>query len=128
MPDNNNILPIVFLLSNILANWYLKEFDDAIINRWTPIYYGRYIDDIIIVDKVEKNSEIYIKARKNMLNKDNLIYYYLCSCNDFKNTLCEKDKALLIHKDDSYYVNPYIMRNKKYNLYNTGRKIKSILF
>lgn len=118
MPDNNNILLIGFLPFNILANWYLKEFDDAVINRWNPIYYGRYVDDVIIVDKVEKNSEIYIKARKNMLNKDNLICYYLCNCNDFKNNLCEKDKVLPIYKDDSYYANPYIMRNKKYNIYN----------
>lgn len=49
-----SILPIGFLPSNILSNWRLNQFDRQIIDRWNPVYYGRYVDDIIIVDKVEK--------------------------------------------------------------------------
>lgn len=64
-----NVLPIGFLPSNILANWALTAFDDAIIERWNPIYYGRYVDDIIIVDKVEKNDPLYKSAHQKEQGK-----------------------------------------------------------
>ena len=74
---NRNVLPIGFLPSNILSNWVLNAFDDAIIDRWNPVYYGRYVDDIIIVDKVEKNDPLYKKAHKkstvNRLSADDVI-------------------------------------------------------
>lgn len=60
---DRNILPIGFLPSHILANWILTPFDNAIISKWNPTYYGRYVDDVIIVDKVEKNSPLYHLAR-----------------------------------------------------------------
>lgn len=76
-----NVLPIGFLPSNILGNWILTGFDDAIIEKWNPVYYGRYVDDIIIVDKVEKNSPLYKKARKKKsserLTSDDVIHYEL---------------------------------------------------
>ena len=31
------------------VNWYLKEFDEAILKKVRPAYYGRYIDDILLV-------------------------------------------------------------------------------
>ena len=46
-----NILPIGFLPSNVLANYALRNFDKAILDGWNPIYFGRYVDDVIIVDK-----------------------------------------------------------------------------
>lgn len=52
------ILPIGFLPSNVLANECLHKFDGAILDGWNPIYYGRYVDDILIVEKVEKGSAI----------------------------------------------------------------------
>ncbi len=52
----NTMLPIGFMPSMILSNWKLKDFDKAIITRINPVYYGRYVDDIIMVDKVEKIS------------------------------------------------------------------------
>lgn len=61
-----NVLPIGFLPSSILANWVLTAFDDAIIEQWNPVYYGRYVDDIIIVDKVEKNDPLYKKAHQKV--------------------------------------------------------------
>ena len=48
------ILPIGFLPSSVLANECLHKFDSAILDGWNPIYYGRYVDDILIVEKVEK--------------------------------------------------------------------------
>ena len=42
-------LPIGFASSSILANWYLAEFDGEILGTVRPDYYGRYVDDIIMV-------------------------------------------------------------------------------
>lgn len=60
-----NMLPIGFMPSDILANWLLVKFDRAVHERIKPIYYGRYVDDIIIVNKIEKNTALY-----ETLNKD----------------------------------------------------------
>lgn len=43
------ILPIGLLSSSIIANDYLKEFDKVIIEKYKPSYYGRYVDDILLV-------------------------------------------------------------------------------
>lgn len=74
---NGIVLPIGFLPSAVLSNWCLRKFDQGILDFWNPSYYGRYVDDIIIVEKIEKESEIYKQARKNALTKDLVIHYYL---------------------------------------------------
>ena len=51
---DKTFLPIGFYPSYILANWVLTPFDKEVIKRCNPVYYGRYVDDIIMVDKVEK--------------------------------------------------------------------------
>ncbi len=43
------LLPIGLPSSPIFANWYLKEFDNDILHNLMPAYYGRYIDDILLV-------------------------------------------------------------------------------
>lgn len=43
------ILPIGLLSSFVLANDYLKDFDKRIVERYKPAYYGRYVDDILLV-------------------------------------------------------------------------------
>ena len=70
-------LPIGFLPSAVLANWCLEKFDQGILDFWNPSYYGRYVDDIIIVDKLEKDSEIYKKAHQGTLNRETVIEYFL---------------------------------------------------
>lgn len=44
-------LPIGLVSSAIIANWYLSEFDTRIGNDVRPAYYGRYVDDILMVFK-----------------------------------------------------------------------------
>lgn len=78
-------LPIGFLPSNILSNWILTPFDEAISRRINPVYYGRYVDDVIIVDKVEKNSPLRKRAQgkstdSSKLTAQDVIAYYFCSC------------------------------------------------
>ncbi|OSY87655.1 hypothetical protein WH52_09450 [Tenacibaculum holothuriorum] len=49
-PKNSKaIMPIGILSSGILANWYLTDFDRKIKEELAPAYYGRYVDDILIV-------------------------------------------------------------------------------
>ncbi len=42
-------LPIGLLSSGVIANWYLNDFDISIKERFNPVYYGRYVDDIFMV-------------------------------------------------------------------------------
>lgn len=63
--NDENIIPIGFIPSYIICNWYLNEFDNQVIKGLNPIYYGRYIDDVTIVipiniddDKNETYKEI----------------------------------------------------------------------
>ena len=71
-----NILPIGFLPSGVLANECLKKFDTAILDGWNPLYYGRYVDDILIVEKVEKGSRIAQKAQNGELGFRETFEYY----------------------------------------------------
>ena len=77
-----NVLPIGFLPSNILSNVMLTPFDNAVIKELNPVYYGRYVDDIMIVDKVEANSDIYKLAREKdkekRLNADKIMELFFC--------------------------------------------------
>lgn len=43
------ILPIGLISSNILANFYLVSFDGLVLKTVRPAFYGRYVDDIILV-------------------------------------------------------------------------------
>lgn len=50
-------LPIGLISSMILSNLYLKDFDNTIRQNIQPSYYGRYVDDIIlIIDKSDNMS------------------------------------------------------------------------
>ncbi len=42
-------LPIGLCSSLVLANWYLQEFDRVVLKSVRPAYYGRYVDDILLV-------------------------------------------------------------------------------
>lgn len=42
-------LPIGLCSSLVLANWYLQDFDRVVLKNVRPAYYGRYVDDILLV-------------------------------------------------------------------------------
>lgn len=58
--DNSYPLPIGLLSSHIIANWHLEKFDKEILEQLNPIYYGRYVDDILIVlkDRIISTDEL----------------------------------------------------------------------
>lgn len=49
--DVSRSLPIGFLPSSILSNFYLRKLDTLFIREFNPISYGRYADDVILVIK-----------------------------------------------------------------------------
>lgn len=54
LPKEATCLPIGLCISPVIANWYLKEFDIAILEKVRPAYYGRYVDDILMVVPTSK--------------------------------------------------------------------------
>ena len=48
-------MPLTLMSAHVLANWYLSPLDDFINKKYTPYYYGRYVDDCMVV--VETQSE-----------------------------------------------------------------------
>jgi hypothetical protein len=57
LPEEATCLPIGLCASPVIANWYLKTFDDAILENVRPAYYGRYVDDILMVVAMPKPPE-----------------------------------------------------------------------
>jgi hypothetical protein len=51
-------IPIGLCSSLVLANWYLKDFDDKVKRSVRPAYYGRYVDDILMVIPAAKDPEL----------------------------------------------------------------------
>lgn len=56
--EGKPILPIGLPSSGIIANWILSEFDKDIKNSTSPVYYGRYVDDMfLVITNVEPDSK-----------------------------------------------------------------------
>lgn len=119
LPENlrgcRAVLPIGFLPSNILGNWFLSRFDQAITDQWNPLYYGRYVDDILIVDKIESNSDIGKRAAAETLRKEDVIRFFLLQCSKGQGVLdqeplnCSASSALFQAESEdrsTYFINP----------------------
>lgn len=72
--DKHPLLPIGLVSSGVIANWFLSDFDKELKDKMSPVYYGRYVDDIFIVvsniqspeflNKEDDNTETIIKWLK----------------------------------------------------------------
>ncbi|MDD1701807.1 MAG: RNA-directed DNA polymerase [Methanoregula sp.] len=85
--ENLCVIPIGLVSSGLLCNWHLKQFDKKIQTELNPSYYGRYVDDILIVisnPKMEESNQV----------------------NEFMNRYFLKTKILKISdsEPDTYYV------------------------
>lgn len=130
-----HILPIGFLPSNILGNWCLRNFDKAVVDGWNPVYYGRYVDDVLIVDKIEHNSDIYNKAKSEELQSDDIIEFFLTQCSRWKGNPCpcrDKENIALLNEVKKEQIegnstgddrNPVYRINPTYNVMD-GNKSK----
>ena len=105
--ERRNILPIGFLPSNVISNWCLRNLDKAIIDGWNPVFYGRYVDDILIVDKIEPGSKIFnlIRSEPKKVNVDFIMDYYTEKCCKWydRNKDATSCKGLFFKCDQSGY-------------------------
>lgn len=71
-------VPIGFNPSCILSNYRLKTMDSAIIDQINPSYYGRYVDDLLIVIGIDKYSTIHKKVdtMRKEIDPDEVINYF----------------------------------------------------
>ena len=53
--------------SSALSEIYLEDFDDAIRREFAPIFYVRYVDDILIIKSYPKYMTIDDNSEKNLL-------------------------------------------------------------
>lgn len=121
------ILPIGLLSSYVLANDYLKDFDKIIIEKFKPAYYGRYVDDILLVLSEPKplsfkEKNIYsdfifsFKDYKNKINLKNEKFYDI---NFEIEKLTNSEMYILNNFSEivSLVNNPFINSDEKNNLY-----------
>lgn len=96
-----NILPIGFMPSNVLANYALRNFDKAVLDGWNPLYFGRYVDDVIIVDKIESTSYIYQMAERNELKSRDIVNIFLKQCSAWRGVggHCDKEPQALFREE-----------------------------
>ena len=90
--DNLPFIPLGFLPSMIIANWNLQGFDQAILEDIHPSYYGRYVDDILIVLDSHEKSETYGNQHfEGMTSRDIIKKYFTRNGQDPLNTIFKFD-------------------------------------
>lgn len=60
-------VPLGMQFSNALSEVYLEDFDDAIRREFAPIFYVRYVDDILMIKSYPKGMTIDKDSEKNLL-------------------------------------------------------------
>lgn len=100
---NQYPLPIGLFSSMILANVYLKRFDCKMLGLNNRIYYGRYVDDVLLVLHTSEESDNIKLIINKYLVKTNVLKksfingnYYL---NDYKNLIIQSDKIKVLYID-----------------------------
>lgn len=63
------MIPLGFLPSLIIANWNLQGFDQVVLEDVHPFYYGRYVDDILIVFESHQKSDSFGRQHLEELNR-----------------------------------------------------------
>ncbi|WP_439488511.1 reverse transcriptase domain-containing protein [Algoriphagus sp.] len=126
--DNQNTvpLPIGLISSPVLANFYLRDFDNNLNEKLNPVFYGRYVDDILIVLQntvIDFEKDFICKNAEGINDKDPQLvqhyfkthlhsvfefhekgsseeYHVIHSQEKYENLLFQKDK-LFIYQFDS---------------------------
>lgn len=92
------MIPVGFSPSLIISNWNLQGLDQAILENVRPHYYGRYVDDILIVLGSHEKSESHGLQQIEEKSFDELIERYLTDKNNPKTHIFEKEER----KKDEY--------------------------
>ena len=111
--ENKRILPIGLLSSIIISNYYLKDFDKIIENKLKPEFYGRYVDDILIV-KSNPYIDIESENRVNDFIKNYLANQQIWNENISIGRKKENEKEYFIKIAD----NELLFQLKKVKLYH----------
>lgn len=72
---HETVLPVGLLSSGILANLYLSRFDKYVVQKTSPSYYGRYVDDMLFVFKNKEVGD----STEELNPVDEFIKEYFCS-------------------------------------------------
>lgn len=94
---NKYMLPIGFLPSNIISNYYLKIIDIRMKESEGAVYYGRYVDDMILVTQIENTSDF----KEQILKGGN---QYVC---DYMVKLLQNSNVLKRNKDGEYLLSDF---------------------
>lgn len=94
---NEYMLPIGFLASSIISNYYLKIIDIKMAESEGAVYYGRYVDDMILVTQIENTSDF----KEQILKSGN---QYVC---DYMVNLLEDSHVLKNNKDCEYLLSDF---------------------
>lgn len=103
-------VPLGTPFSNALSEVYLEEFDDSIRREFSPIFYVRYVDDILIIKNYPIGNEINHDEEKQLLFS--LLDELGLSANDSKTSIYE-------YKIDNHIEFDYL----GYNFSISGKKL-----
>lgn len=97
--NDRGILPIGFLPSLILGNLYLNDLDKEIVKKINPLYYKRYVDDMLIVLNGDFLRESNYNTSRNI---EKLLNELFCKNDIFKLAIMDKRNKIytLDSKDD----------------------------
>ena len=68
LPAIDTGIPIGLCSSPLLANWYLRPFDKEIKAKLRPAYYGRYVDDLLLVVEVQDDPALSSQPIADFIN------------------------------------------------------------
>jgi len=72
-------LPLNLLSAHILANWFLSPIEEYIKSTFNPLYFGRYVDDCMVVCETSSSADDVFDAISQelpgMFKKDGAIYF-----------------------------------------------------
>lgn len=99
------ILPIGLFSSMLLANVYMSDFDKKMKSNSKVLYYGRYVDDMILVIDVSGDENVIndeIAFEKYLVQNNHILepapngMYTLC---DYRSLTIQKEKVKMIYLD-----------------------------
>jgi len=132
--EGYNALPIGLLSSGVIGNWFLHRFDNQIVSKLAPSFYGRYVDDITIVlsnTTLKRSKDIdspfktfineYFIKRELLTEKEvnnETIYYLNLNSDDLVNypLFVQKKKFSILefsHKESHAALNNFIIKLKE---------------
>ena len=100
--NEESILPIGLFSSMLIANVYLSSFDNEMIKNKNVLYYGRYVDDILVLLNVNQTGfSADEKGLEKLLVADNSILLkvddYSFHINGYNNLIIQKEKLKVIY-------------------------------